>query len=153
MFHWCQCKPGVWSPHAPRSICRRRLEAQHATRPDPQMRSSVHSCTCQILGPQRTIDATTVEAGPFSNFPGSRRSLSFTEPASKVFVIHSARTHRSTHGRCHMRIADVAPRLSESVAASSIMRSKSRQRRNDFPRQTFRVICHVALSCASRIER
>ena len=67
---------------------------------------------------------------------------------ARVCVIHNARTHRSTHAHCHMRIADVALRLPGSVPEFSSMKTKSKQRRCAFRRKFFRAINHASLSCA-----
>ena len=105
--------------------------------------NSVPDRTCH---PKHIIEATTAEAGPFTNFQGLWQSLSFSDAATKVFVIHSAGTQRSTRAHCHMRIADVAPRLPGSVHASSSMRSRSSQRWYVFSRQIFLAMSLASLS-------
>ena len=109
-------------------------------------RSQVHlayACAFQIPCPNPCHGSGTIH-----HFHGLMQSLSFTDAASKVFVIQSAATHRSTYAQCHMRMADVAPRLPGSVPASSSMRSRSLQGWYVFSRQNFRAISRTSLGCA-----
>ena len=80
---------------------------------------SMPDSTCR---PKRIIDATTADAGPFTSCQGLMQSLGLSEAASKVLVIHSVGTQRSTQAHCHMRIADdrttparISPRMTSSI--------------------------------------
>ena len=82
--------------------------------------NAVPDRTCQ---PDRSIDATTAETGPITNFYGVAQSLYLSEAASEFSPPRAQGPTARPQAHCHKRIAEVVPLLSVFVPRSSGIQS------------------------------